>query len=104
MESDCSHLFQGRIRTDVKAQQPWGANERLLQPKPFTVAPEDQRCGRAEHLLPGDGVVNDAGVVADIRGLHFRDVQAAGLLRDESTTVLLHKVWVFVEDPGKCQV
>lgn len=69
-----------------------------------TIAPENQWRGRAEHLLPGDRVVHHAGVVAHIRRLHFGNVQAARLLRDETPTVLLNKVGIFVEDPSKCQL
>lgn len=70
----------------------------------FTITSEDQWCGRAEDLLPCDSVVNHTGVVAHIWALHFGDVQASCLLRDESPTVLLDKVRVFIEDPRKCQL
>lgn len=70
----------------------------------FTVTSEDQRCWRAEHLLPRDGVVHHTGVVPYIWGLHFSDVQTPSLLRDKSTAVLLDKERVFIEDPCKCQL
>lgn len=69
----------------------------------FTVTPEEQRRRRAEHLLPGDGVVHHAGVVSHVGGLHLGDVQAPRLLRDEPAAVLLHELRVFVEDPRKRQ-
>lgn len=75
----------------------------VWQQPAFTITSEDQRCRRAQHLLPCDSVVNHTGVVANIWGLHFGDVQASSLLRDESTTVLLDKMWVFIENPCKCQ-
>ncbi len=72
--------------------------------KAFTVTSEDQWCRRAEHLLPCDSIVNLTSVVANVWALHFGDVKTPRLLRDESTTVLLDKVWVFIEDPSKCQL
>lgn len=72
--------------------------------KAVTITPKDQRCWRAENPLLCNRVVDLARVVSDVRRLDFGDVQAARLLRDESATVLLYKVRVFVEDPGKCQL
>lgn len=70
----------------------------------LTVIPQDQWCRRAEDFALSDAIVDHTGVVAHIRRLHFSDVQTSCLLGDESTTVLLNKVWVLIEDPCKCQL
>lgn len=70
----------------------------------LTVAAQDQRRGRTLHSGLGDRVGHHAGVVADIRGLHFGDVQVARLLRDEAAGVLLHERRVLVKDPGKDEI
>lgn len=70
----------------------------------LTITSEDQRRRRAEHILPRHSVVYHAGVVANICGLHFRDVQTPRFLRDKAATVLLDKMWVFIEDPRKRQL
>lgn len=70
----------------------------------LTVAAQDQWGGRALHAALGDGVGHHAGVVANIRGLHFGDVQVSRLLRDEAAGVLLNEGRVLVEDPGEDQI
>lgn len=70
----------------------------------FTITPEDQWCWRAENCLLCDSVVNHTGVISHIRGLHFGNVQTPGLLRNKSSTVLLDRVWIFIENPCKCQL
>lgn len=57
-------------------------------------------------LDPGlrDGVGHHTGVVSNIWGLHFGDVQVPRLLRDEASSVLLHICWEFIEDPGEQQI
>lgn len=70
----------------------------------LTITAQHQRGGRALHATLGDGVGHHAGVVANIRGLHFGDVQVSRLLRDEAAGVLLHEGRVLVEDPGEDQI
>lgn len=70
----------------------------------LTITAQDQRGGRALHATLGDGVGHHAGVVANIRGLHFGDVQVPRLLRDEAAGVLLHEGRVLVKDPGEDQI
>lgn len=51
-----------------------------------------------------DGVGHHTGVIANIWGLHFGDVQIACLLRDEAASILLHICRVLIEDPGKYEI
>lgn len=70
----------------------------------FTVSPEDERRGRAQHFVARHRVVDHAGVVANVGALHLRHVQVPRFLGDEATAVLLDEIRVLVEDPGVGQL
>lgn len=77
----------------------------LVCPWPWlTVTAEHQWRGWTLNSGLRDRVRHHAGVVANVWGLHFSDVQVPCLLRDKATGVLLHEGRVLIEDPGKYQI